>query len=171
MATLSDRTANVAETNERDNDLAVARRAEVDERLGGRRHHGVRAAATTAPDATTEVSVPAGPRPRASVTATIALIVGVTAVLTVLTGVLAGPAVALGLIAAFFGIAGVSATSRRHVAGRGIALLGILLGLGAVVVASLALTGAIPRLNGETDQVAQLRDWIQAQLPWMFPSA
>jgi hypothetical protein len=171
MATLSDRTDKVAETNEPDSDPVVVGKAQVDERLAERRGHRARAATITEPETVTEEAVPAGPRPRVSVIASIALIFGVAAVLTVLTGVLAGPGIALGLIAAFFGIAGVSATSRRHVAGRGIALVGLLFGLGAVVLAGLALTGALPWLNGETDKVAPLRDWLEARLPWMFPSA
>ena len=83
---------------------------------------------------------------------------------------LAGPAVALGLLAAFVGVGGISATSRRHVAGKGDALLGIALGLGTVVVGTLALTGTLPWLNGEVNYVTSARDWLESQLPWLFPS-
>ena len=75
---------------------------------------------------------PAGPRPRASLLATLSLVLGVAAVLTVLTGALAGPGVALGLLAAIFGIGGMSATGRRHVAGKSDAMLGMALALSAI---------------------------------------
>jgi hypothetical protein len=111
----------------------------------------------------------AGPRPRASVLATLSLVVGVGAALTVLTGLLAGPGVGLGLIAAFLGIAGISATSRRHVAGKADAFLGIALGLGAIVVGSLALTGLLSWLSGDANQVTQVHDWLAARVSWLFP--
>ena len=63
-------------------------------------------------------TVPAGPRPRASLMATLGLIVGVAAALAVLTGVLAGYGVALGVVGLFLSIGGISATGRRHVAGK-----------------------------------------------------
>jgi hypothetical protein len=111
----------------------------------------------------------AGPRARASVMATLSLVVGVGAALTVLTGLLAGPGIGLGLIAAFLGIAGISATSRRHVAGKADAFLGIALGLGAIVVGSLALTGLLSWLSGDANQVTQVHDWLAARVSWLFP--
>lgn len=171
MTTLSDRTGNVATRDpDAESDAAVVGRAQVDERLAARRRREAQAAPTTVLPKT-DSTVAVGPRPRASMFATLSLIFGVAAVLTVLTGMLAGPGLGLGVLAALLGIGGVSATSRRHVAGKGDALLGIMLGLGAVVVASLALTGVLPWLTGDTNLVTRARDWLEAQLPWMFPSA
>ncbi len=163
---------------------AVVGRAQVDERLASRRRLEARTAAATKAAATrtaatrtviapdkTEVVTPVGPRPRASLLATLSLILGTGAALAVLTGVMAGPGVAFGLLAAIVGVGGVSATSRRHVAGKGDALLGITLGLGAVVVGILAITGLLPWLNSDSDQVMRVHDWLDARLPWLFPSA
>ena len=156
--------------------------AKVDERLAAQRRLEARtAAATTAATAErkpvtvgrdgTEEMVLAGPRPRASVWATLSLIIGLLSLLTVFTGVLAGPGVGLGLLAAFAAIGGISATSRRHVAGKGDAMLGLLLGLAAIVVGTLTLTGNLPWLNTDTDHVMRVRDWMDARLPWLFPNS
>lgn len=104
-----------------------------------------------------------GPRPRASVFATLSLIVGVGAALFVLSGVLAGYGIALGVLAVLLAVVGVSATRRRHVAGKSDALLGLLLGLGAIVVGALAFAGALPWLTPDTDTAARLREWLDTQ--------
>jgi hypothetical protein len=151
-------------------------RAQVDEDLAARRRLRERTAAATKAATTTipvvdadQVEVVRGPRPRASLTATLSLILGVVGAVAVLTGLLAGPGVAVGLIAAMVGLGGVAATSRRHVAGKSDALLGIALGLAATVLGVLALTGNLSWLNGDTDIVARVHDWFAAQLPWLLP--
>jgi hypothetical protein len=101
--------------------------------------------------------------------ATFALVLGVVAVLAVLTGLLAGPGVAVGLFALILGIGGIAATGRRHVAGKGDALLGVTLGLGSVVLGVLVLTGLVPWLDGESNMVIA-RDWLASYLPWLFPT-
>ena len=127
-----------------------------------------RTTTATPPTATT---VPlAGPRARASVIATMALMFGLTAALSVLTGVLAGAGVAIGMVAAFFGVAGIATTSRRHVAGKGNALLGIALGLAAVVIGTLALTHSLSWLNPTANEVARVHDWLALHLPWLVPA-
>lgn len=113
----------------------------------------------------------AGPRPRASLLATMALILGLGGALAVLTGVLVGLGVALGLLATFASIGGIAATSRRHVAGKSDAMLGLLLGLGAIVVGTLALTDNLPWLDPATNQVTRLHDWLDARVPWLFPNS
>ena len=127
---------------------------------------------TTMTTPTTDVeALPAGPRPRASLMSTLALVFGVTAALAVLTGVLVGPGIAIGVVAALFGVLGIGATSRPHVAGKADAMLGLLLAAGAVVVGILAFNGMLPWLTPETDQVARMRDWLASELPWLFPSS
>jgi hypothetical protein len=165
---------------------AATGKARVDERLAEQRRQDLaaaplgagsevgaspsaRAAAREKPP-TTEMTLPT-PRPRASLMATMALMLGLAAALTVLTGVLAGPGVGIGLLAAFAAIGGFAATGRRHVSGRRDALLGMLLGLAAIVVGVLALTGSIPWLDPGTDQVMRIRDWLDAQAPWLFPTS
>ena len=117
----------------------------------------------TRPDPEPRVATPpAGPRPRASVLATLSLIVGVAAALFVLTGTLAGYGIGLGVLALLLAIGGISATSKRHVAGKSDALFGLLLGLGAIVVGVLAMTGQFswPSTDGT---VEQFRQWLDSQ--------
>jgi uncharacterized membrane protein YphA (DoxX/SURF4 family) len=110
-----------------------------------------------------EVTVVAGPRPRASLLATLSLIFGLAGALFVLTGALAGYGIALGAIALLLAFAGLSATSRRHVAGKSDALLGLLLGLAAVGAGVLAVTGQFDWPNTDGDTVQRFRDWLDAQ--------
>lgn len=110
-----------------------------------------------------EVTVVTGPRPRASLLATLSLIFGVAAVLFVLTGALAGYGIALGAIALLLSFAGMSATGRRHVAGKSDALLGLLLGLAAVGLGVLAVTGQFGWPNTDADTVQRLREWLDTQ--------
>lgn len=114
-------------------------------------------------DARTEVPVAVGPRPRASFFATLGLIFGVAAVLVVLTGVLAPLGFALGVLGAIFSIGGLSATSRRHVAGRFDALVGLGLSLVAVVIGILVMSDSLGWLSTDTDTVPQFRDWLRTQ--------
>lgn len=106
---------------------------------------------------------PPGPRPRASLLATLSLILGVAAALIVLTGVLAGYGIAVGALAVLLAIGGIRATRRRHVAGKSDALLGLLLGLGAIVLGVLALSEVLPWLGPDTETVTPLRNWLDAQ--------
>src|SRR5262252_5136025 len=71
----------------------------------------------------------------------------------------------LSLAGALLGIAGIAATSRRHVAGKGDALLGLALGLVAVVVGILALTGNLPWLTSTTNEIMKFRNWLDARVP------
>jgi hypothetical protein len=116
------------------------------------------------------VVVEADPRSRGSFAASLSLVAGVVAVLAVLTGVLAGPGIVLGAVAGLLGVAGLSASSSRHVAGHTEATLAIVLGLGASVLGGLAMAGTLDWLSTETDGAMQLRDWLQARVPWLFPS-
>jgi hypothetical protein len=110
-----------------------------------------------------EVTVVAGPRPRASLLATLSLVFGVAAALFVLTGTLAGYGIALGAVAVLLSFAGMSATGRRHVAGKSDALLGLLLGLGAIGLGILAVTGQFGWPNTDADTVQRFREWLDAQ--------
>jgi hypothetical protein len=109
-----------------------------------------------------------GPRPRASLLATASLVVGVAAAMFVLSGVLAGYGIALGVLALVLAIAGVSATGRRHVAGKTDALIGLALGLGAVVLGILVLTGSLSWLTMDTQPVNGFRQWLDAQFANRF---
>lgn len=136
-------------------DRAAAERAET-ERVSRRREPGL------APEPVTEPEV-RGPRPRASMLATLGLISGVAGALFVLTGVLAGYGIALGALAVVFAVGGFSATSRRHVAGKSDAMIGLVLGIGAVVLGILVLTDSLSWLTTASDKVGDLRTWLDNQ--------
>jgi hypothetical protein len=110
-------------------------------------------------------------RPRASFAAAIALALAVAAVLTVATGVLAALGAALGLLAALFAVGGMAATRQRHVAGTGTAVLGLVLGLAALAVGALTVTGGVGWLDIDTstNNVTRLQEWIDAHAPWLTP--
>ena len=74
--------------------------------------------------------------------------------------------VGIGVLALLFAIGGVSATGRRYrfIAGRGEALVGLLLATAAIVVGILAITGVLPGFDTDTNVVEELSD----QLPgWL----
>ncbi|MBQ1071798.1 UbiA prenyltransferase family protein [Micromonospora sp. C31] len=110
-----------------------------------------------------ERPVVAGPKPRASLLATLGLIVGVAGALFVLTGTLAGYGIALGALGAVLAVLGLMATRRRHIAGKTDALLGIALGLGAVVLGVLAMTGQFDWPTTDGDWVQRFREWLDSQ--------
>ncbi|MFV2100127.1 thrombospondin [Micromonospora sp. LOL_024] len=118
------------------------------------------AATDAVPDAP---PAPVGPRPRASLLATLGLIVGVAGVLFVLTGALAGYGIGLGTAGAVLAVVGLMATRRRHIAGKSDALLGIALGLGAVVIGVLAMTGQYDWPTTDGDMVVRFREWLDSQ--------
>jgi len=121
---------------------------------------------TEQPSVDTRAFEPVDRRPRASVMATLSLMFGLVSALAVLSGMLVAPGVALGVVAAVLAFGGLSATGRRHVAGRGDAVLGLLLGLGAVVVGVLSLTGVLSWLTPGTNQVSALYEWLRAHASW-----
>ncbi len=129
---------------------------------------GARTADRTPVADDTAPPVPAGPRPRASLLATLGLVAGVVAALFVLSGTLAGYGVALGVLAVLLSVGGVSATGRRHVAGKVDALIGLTLGLGAIVVGILTVTGSLSWLTTDTEAVDRLKEWLDTQFTDRF---
>jgi hypothetical protein len=112
-------------------------------------------------DADTEQTpVVAGPKPRASLLATLGLILGVASVLLVLSGPLLGWGIGVAGVALVLSLGGIRATSKRHVAGKTDALIGMVLALGAIVLGVLALTGSLTWLGTDTNNVPALRDWL-----------
>ncbi len=110
-----------------------------------------------------ERPVVAGPKPRASLLATLGLVTAVAGVLFVLTGTLAGYGIGLGAAGAVLAVLGLMATRRRHVAGTTDALLGIVAGVGAVVLGILAMTGQFDWPTTDGDWVARFREWLDSQ--------
>jgi hypothetical protein len=116
------------------------------------------------PSGTAAVETPAGPRPRASLLATLGLILGVASVLLVLSGPLLGYGIAVGGLALILSLSGIHATGKRHVAGKTDALLGMILSLGAIVLGVLALTGSLNWLGTDVPAVANVREWLDAHI-------
>jgi hypothetical protein len=102
----------------------------------------------------------AGPKPRASLLATLGLILGVAAVLLVLSGPLLGWGIGVAGLALILSLSGIHATGKRHVAGKSDALIGMILALGAIVLGVLALTGSLSWLGTNTDTVPAFRHWL-----------
>ena len=111
----------------------------------------------------TDEAMAAGPRPRASLLATLGLIGGVAAALLVLSGPLLGYGIGLAVLALILSVSGMHATGRRHVAGKTDALIGMVLSLAAIVVGVLALTGSLAWLGTDMQPIATLRQWLDAQ--------
>lgn len=105
----------------------------------------------------------AGPKPRASLLATLGLITGVAGALLVLSGPLLGYGIGVAGLALILSIAGIRATNKRHVAGKTDALIGMVLALAAIVVGVLALTGSLSWLGTDTQPVSSLREWLDTQ--------
>jgi hypothetical protein len=111
--------------------------------------------------------VPPAPRARVSFWATVGLILGVVALCATLTGLLAPEGLVfavIGLMASIFGLVG---TSRRGIAGRGLAVLGVLAALGAAWLAVAALNGNLSWLDGHTDSVARWHGWLVDHWRWL----
>jgi hypothetical protein len=110
-----------------------------------------------------DMSTATGPKPRASLLATLGLIGSVAAALLVLSGPLLPYGIGLAVLALILSVSGMHATGRRHVAGKTDALIGMVLSLAAIVVGVLALTGSLSWLGIDTQPVATLRQWLDAQ--------
>jgi hypothetical protein len=105
----------------------------------------------------------AGPKPRASLLATLGLILAVGSALLVLSGPLLGYGVGVAVLALILSLAGLRATRRRHIAGKTDALIGTALSLAAIVVGVLALTGTLTWLGTDMQPVNTVREWLDAQ--------
>ncbi|WP_250027506.1 hypothetical protein [Paractinoplanes maris] len=106
---------------------------------------------------------PAGRKPRASLLATLGLILGVASVLLVLSGPLMGYGLGVAGVALILSLSGIHATGKRHVAGKTDALLGMILSLGAIVLGVLALTGSLNWLGTDVPAVNNLREWLDTR--------
>jgi hypothetical protein len=116
------------------------------------------------PVVTDRTPVVAGPKPRASLLATLGLMLGVASALLVLSGPLLGYGIGVAGLALVLSLAGIHATGKRHVAGKSDALIGMVLSLGAIVVGVLALTGSLSWLGTDMHPVTSLRQWLDVHL-------
>ena len=119
----------------------------------------------TAYDDTTDLS--RRRRHRVSLTATLGLATSIIALCATLTGLLAAAGFTLGVLGVLFSIGGMIAASRPQLTGHSLAILGILVGLAAIVLSALAMTGRYAWPNSNTDEVARLHQWLVEQWPWL----
>ncbi len=85
-----------------------------------------------------------------------------------LAGTLAGYGIALGAVGAVLAVLGLVATRRRHVAGKTDALLGVGVGLAAVVLGVVAMTGQFDWPTTDGDWVLRFREWLDSQFARLF---
>ena len=111
---------------------------------------------------------PAGPKPRASFIATLALISGVAAALLVLSGPLLGYGMGVAGLGLILSAGGILATRKRHVAGKTDALIGLALSVAALVTGVLALTGQLSWLGTDLQPVTTAREWLDTQFETRF---
>lgn len=107
------------------------------------------------------------PRARVSFWATLGLILSLVALCATLTGLLAPEGLGLALIGLLASIFGLAAVSRPGIAGRSLAILGVLAALAAAGLAVAAFTGHLGWLNNHTDAVPRWRAWLVARWPWL----
>jgi len=106
-------------------------------------------------------------RSRVSVWATFGLMIGLLGIGLTLTGLLAPPGAAVGGLGLLTSVVGLFIAGRPGVAGRGLAVLGVLLGLAAVVLGGLAMTHDYSWPNSQTDEVSRLHDWLVDRWAWL----
>ncbi len=104
---------------------------------------------------------------RVSAWATLGLIVSIVGLCATLTGLLAPEGFALGVIGFLISIAGLVGASRPGVTGHSLALLGLLFGAAAVVLAVLAMTGSFSWLNSSTNEITRWHNWLVAHWSWL----
>jgi len=122
-----------------------------------------RSAVTREQERVHDEPVVTGPKPRASLLATLGLILAVASALLVLSGALIGYGIGVAALALILSLAGIRATKRRHVAGKTDALIGMVVSLAAIVVGVLALTGSLSWLGTDMQPVNSLREWLDTQ--------
>jgi hypothetical protein len=105
-------------------------------------------------------------RARVSWAAVLGLVLGVVGGLAALTGVLAPVGLLAAAVGVLFGLVGLAATGRPHIASRPLAVTGLLISIGALALAWLAMNGDYDWLTRD-DQAGWLRDWLDARLPWL----
>jgi len=86
----------------------------------------------------------------------------------VLSGPLLGYGIGLAVLALILSLSGISATGKRHVAGKSDALLGMILSLGAIVIGVLALTGSLSWAGTDIQPVNSVREWLDTQFANRF---
>jgi hypothetical protein len=99
-------------------------------------------------------------RVHVSVTAAAGAVVSVVGLYTVLTGLLAGEGLVIAAVGLVVSLAGLVASNRPARTGSGLAGLGILCSLAAIVLAVAALTGVFSWPNSNSDDIGSVHTWL-----------
>lgn len=106
-------------------------------------------------------------RVRVAAMAVVGLILGVVAVCATLTGLLAAAGVVVGVLAVVVAVVGLVGARRYDRTGRGLALIGLVCGIGAATIGVLAIGGHLSWLSGRSNEVGEVYDWLVVRLPWL----
>ncbi len=128
-----------------------------EDRTGAERDRDAADAALEAPDG----------RVRGSFWANIGVVISVAGLCATLTGLLAPEGLVLGAIGLVISVGGFRAGRRPGVTGSGAATLGLVIGLAAIVLAVLAMTGNYSWPNSKTDEIKVWHDWLVSQWSWL----
>jgi hypothetical protein len=105
-------------------------------------------------------------RGHVSIAAALSLMTGTAGLLVAFTGLLAPVGVVLGALAVVLGIFGFLVVGQNNVSGGGVALFGLILGLGALVVGVLVMSGELSWLSSHDNAVTTIRTWLDAHASW-----
>ena len=103
---------------------------------------------------------------RVSVWAAGGALIAVVAICATVTGLLAPVGAAIGVVATVASLIGLR-TTNRYLAGHGLAIVGVLLGLAAIVISAFAVTRHYAWPNSTVDEVARWHSWLVARWPWL----
>jgi hypothetical protein len=104
---------------------------------------------------------------RVSVWVTLGLMAAMGGLGASLTGLLAPEGVALGGLGVLMCLVGMFTTALPRIAGRGLAVFGLLLGLAAVALGGVAMTGDVSWPNSHVNEVARLHGWLVDHWSWL----
>jgi hypothetical protein len=103
---------------------------------------------------------------RVSIWAAGGALIAVVAICATVTGLLAPVGAAIGVVATLASLIGLRTTG-RHLAGHGLAIVGVLLGLAAIVIGAFAVTRHYAWPNSTVDEIARWHSWLVTRWPWL----
>jgi hypothetical protein len=103
---------------------------------------------------------------RVSIWAAGGALIAVVAMCATVTGLLAPVGAAIGVVATLASLIGLRTTG-RHLAGHGLAIIGVFVGLAAIVIGAFAVTGHYAWPNSTVDEIARWHSLLVARWPWL----
>ena len=103
---------------------------------------------------------------RVSIWAAGGALIAVVAICATVTGLLAPVGAAIGVVATLASLIGLRMTG-RHLAGHGLAIIGVFVGLAAIVIGAFAVTRHYAWPNSTVDEIARWHSWLVARWPWL----